>query len=236
MNTKIKKVIALVLFSAASITLLLALPHPRHPSRTPKRPSGSSILLDNTFNAPFFAVQFPPSRGVLLPDGKYVLFANINTAADHATGPIIRYNADGSFDTSFSFNRDYAGVFAVAPTSDGKLIVTASKAIYGVGDPFQHQINDVLRLNDDGSIDTSFGPAQATDGGEIRVLKVNDDGSIFVAGLFTKFNNNPRQGIVRLLANGTVDPNFAPVTMTCPSIHLSQAAAVWRRAGCGCGW
>jgi len=226
MNMKVKNVLALILFFAASVTLLFALPQPRHPSRTAKRPAGSSILLDNTFNAPFFATQVPPGRGVLLPDGKYVLFANIDTAADHATGPIIRYNADGSFDTSFSFSRDYAGVFAVAPTPDGKLIVTASKVIYGVGDPFQHQINDVLRLNGDGSIDSTFGPAQTTDGGEIRVLKVNDDGSIFVGGLFTEFNNTPRQGIVRLLADGTVDPNFAPVTMTCPQFPFFSS-------GCG---
>jgi hypothetical protein len=116
MSTRIKKLAVLVLFSAASVTILLALPHSRHVGRTPRAKSSSSILLDNTFNAPFFATQVPPARGVLLPDGKYVLFANIDTAADHATGPIIRYNADGSFDASFSFSRVYAGVFAVAPT------------------------------------------------------------------------------------------------------------------------
>ena len=211
MNTKIKKVIALVLFSAASITLLLALPHPRHLSRTPKRPSGSSILLDTDFNAPFFATQTPSNRAVLLPDGKYVVFFNIDTAADHATGPLIRYNADGSYDNTFAFSRDYAGVSAVAPTSDGKLIVATGKIIYGVGEPFQHQINDILRLNADGSIDPSFGPAQTTDGGEVRVLKVNDDGTIFVGGLFTAFNNPPnnlRHGIVRLLSDGSVDPDL----------------------------
>ena len=123
MNPKIKNLFAIVLFFAASVTLLFALPHPRHASRIPKPPSGSSILLDTNFNAPFFATQVPPARGVLLPDGKYVLFFNIDTAADHATGPLIRYNADGSYDNSFSFSRDYAGVGAVAPTADGKLIV-----------------------------------------------------------------------------------------------------------------
>ena len=117
-------------------------------------------------------------------------------------------------------------MFAVAPTSGGKLIVTAGKVTYGVGDPFQHQINDVLRLNGDGSIDPTFGPAQATDGGEIRVLTVNDDGSILVGGLFTAFNNSPRQGIIRLLADGTVDPNFAAVTMTCPQFPFFSS-------GCG---
>jgi uncharacterized delta-60 repeat protein len=215
-NTRVRKVAALVLFSAASITMLLALPHARQVRPMPRAKTGSSILLDTDFNAPFFATQFPPARGVLLPDGKYVLFFNIDTAADHVTGPIIRYNVDGSFDTSFSFSRDYAGVNAVAPTSDGKLIVAAYKGTYGVFEPFQHAIIDVLRLNGDGSIDPTFGPAQSTDGGEVRALTVNDDGTIFVGGLFTAFNNTPRHGIVRLRADGTVDPTFAAITMTCP--------------------
>ena len=227
MNPKIKNLFAMVLTSAASVTLLFALPHPHHPSRSPKRPSGSSILLDTTFNAPFFATQVPPSRGVLLPDGKYVHFFNIDTSADHATGPIVRYNADGSFDNSFSFSRDYSSASGgVAPTADGKLIVGAGKTIYGVPDPFQHQMADILRLNGDGSIDPTFGPAQVTDGGEIRVITVNNDGSIFVAGLFTEFNNTPAHGIVRLLADGTVDPAFAAVSMTC-------AAFPFFSSGCG---
>ena len=165
MNTKIKQTIALALFSAASVTMLLALPQPKHLYRMPRAKTGSSILLDTSFNAPFFATQIPPARGVLLPDGKYVLFFNVDTAADRGTGPMIRYNADGSFDTSFSFSRDYAGVNDVAPTSDGKLIVAASKIVYGVSEPRQHEIIDVLRLNSDGSIDPTFGPAQTTDGG-----------------------------------------------------------------------
>src|SRR5215468_2923770 len=167
MNLKIKTVLALLLFSLASGTLLFALPYRHHPTRIPQRPSGGSILLDTTFNAPFFATQVPPSRGVLLPDGKYVLFFNMDTAADHATGPLVRYNADGSYDNTFSFSRDYVGVTAVARTADGKLIVAAGKDIYGIPYPVQRQINDILRLNGDGSIDPTFGPAQTTDGGEV---------------------------------------------------------------------
>src|ERR1051325_6970129 len=136
MNPKIKNLFAIVLISAASITLLFALPHSRHVKRTPKRPAGSSILLDTTFNAPFFATQAPPSRGVLLPDGKYVLFFNIDTSADQNTGPLIRFNADGSYDNTFFFSRDYAGVGAVVANADGKLIIGgAGNVIYGVSDP-----------------------------------------------------------------------------------------------------
>ena len=231
MNPKIKNLFAIVLFFAASVTMLFALPHPRHAMRSPKRPAGSSILLDTSFNTPFFATQVPPGRGVLLPDGKYVLFWNIDTAADHATGPLIRYNADGSFDNTFSFSRDYAGAGPVGATAGGKLIVGAGKIIYGVPNPFQHQISDILRLNGNGLIDPTFGPAQTTDGGEIRVLTINNDGTILIGGLFTEVNHeqiNPRQGIVRLLADGTVDPTFAAVTMTCPQFPFgSSGCGVW---------
>ena len=147
MNTKIKKVMRRFCSPPHRSRCYLRFRIRAIVKRTPKRPSGSSILLDNTFNAPFFATQTPSNRAVLLPDGKYVVFFNIDTAADHATGPLIRYNADGSYDNTFAFSRDYAGVSAVAPTSDGKLIVAAGKIIYGVGEPFQHQINDILRLN-----------------------------------------------------------------------------------------
>ena len=218
MNSKIKNLFAIVLFSAASVTLLFALPHSRHARRTLKRPSGSSILLDTTFNAPFFATQVPPGRGVLLPDGKYVLFFNIDTAADQNTGPLIRFNADGSYDTSFSFSRDYGGVGAVAANPDGKLIVGgAGKVIYGVSDPPAHSTSDILRLNADGSIDSTFGPTQTTDGAEVRGLSLDPDGNILVAGLFTAVNQIPAHGIIRLLSNGTIDPAFNPVTMTCSS-------------------
>ena len=228
MNPKIKNLFAIVLFFAASVTLLFALPHPRHAMRSPKRPAGSSILLDTNFNAPFFATQIPPGRGVLLHDGKYVLFWNIDTAADRATGPLIRYNADGSFDNTFSFSRDYAGAGPVGTTADGKLIVGAGKIIYGVPNPFQHQISDILRLNGNGSIDPTFGPAQTTDGGEVRVLTINNDGTILIGGLFTEFNHAPRHGIVRLLADGTVDPTFAAVTMTCPQFPFgSSGCGLW---------
>src|SRR5215510_1020466 len=218
MNPKIKNLFAIVLTSAASVTLLFALPHLRHPSRTPKRPSGNSILLDTTFNAPFFATQAPPSRGFLLPDGKYFHFFNIDTAADQNTGPLIRFNADGSYDTSFSFSRDYAGVGAVVANADGKLIVGgAGRVIYGVSDPPAQSTSDILRLNPDGSIDSTFGPTQTTDGAEVRGISLDPNGNILIAGLFTAVNQIPTHGIMRLLPNGAVDPTFNPVTMDCPS-------------------
>jgi uncharacterized delta-60 repeat protein len=186
----------------------------------------SSLSLDQNFNTPFFATQVLPPRAVLLPDGKYVMFFNVDTLYDQSTGAIIRFNVDGSLDTTFSFSHDYASVGAVAPAANGKLIVAANKTVYGVPDSFQHLTTEILRLNSDGSIDSSFGPAKATDGSEVRVITVNTDGTILVGGRFTAFNGQPNYGIVRLLSNGALDPAFTPVTMGCSSNPIGTT-------GCG---
>jgi uncharacterized delta-60 repeat protein len=192
----------------------------------------SSISLDQNFNTPFFALPVLPGRAVLLPDGsgRYVMFFNLDTLADQSTGPLMRFYSDGTLDTTFSFSHDYSGVTAVALTADGKLIVAASKTVYGVADSAQHQKTDILRLCADGSIDPSFGPAQATDGAEVRIITVNADGTIFVGGKFTAFNGQPNYGVVRLLPKyGTVDPAFAPVTMTCSANPFSGSrnCGIW---------
>jgi uncharacterized delta-60 repeat protein len=187
---------------------------------------GQSIHLDQNFNAPFFATPAVTGRAVQLPDGKFVEFFNTDTNAAENTSGLVRFNADGTPDATFRFKSDYGFVNAVAGTAGGKLIIAASKTVYAIAEPFQHQKLDILRLNADGSIDSTFGPAQTTDGGEVRVISIDPQGNILVGGLFTQFNGNPAHGIVRLLPNGTVDPNFATVSMTCPQFPFLQS-------GCG---
>jgi uncharacterized delta-60 repeat protein len=189
----------------------------------------SSLDLDQNFNAPFFATpDFP--KAVPLPDGKYMAFFNIDTVEDQSTGPLVRFNADGSLDPTFSFPNNY-GVTAVASIPGGKLIVAASKTIYGVTSS-AHQTYDILRVNSDGSIDNMFGPAQTTDGAEPRVISINPDGTIFVCGKFSAFNGQPNFGIVRLLANGTLDSTFGPITMTCAAKNFDGdgTCGIWQAA------
>ena len=75
--------------------------------------------LDPTFHPPFFAVPSANSRAQLLPDGRYLLFFNIDTLTDQPTGPLIRFLPDGTLDTSFNFTRDYSFAGPPAPTSGG---------------------------------------------------------------------------------------------------------------------
>jgi hypothetical protein len=91
------------------------------------------------------------------------------------------------------------------PTSGGKLITSAGQTVYGFSDGTER----ILRLNADGSIDSSFNPA-AKAPGNVRAIGFQPDGKILVVGFFTRFAGQSRPGIVRLLANGALDSAFCP--------------------------
>lgn len=179
----------------------------------------AQTALDQNFRPPFFGTANYPVRVLLLPDGKYVSYFNVSSLAGRRTGAITRYFSNGALDTSFNFTTEYSFVAAATPGPAGTLLVAASKTVYGLpesgsADPKQ-SIYHILRLNTDGSIDTTFSAtARTTAGGDVRALATQADGKILVCGLFTQFAGQARQGIARLLADGTVDTAFAPVAMT----------------------
>jgi uncharacterized delta-60 repeat protein len=177
----------------------------------------AETTLDTSFRPPGFAYPDLSSRVLLLPNGKYVTYFNVETLVDQTTGAITQYLADGTLDTSFNFSPDYGSVTAVAALPDSTLVVAAQRFPYGAG--FNDHLNQsqrILHLNSDGSIDPGFdtnGQAQ-TSGGEVRAIITQPDNKILVAGRFTSCNGQPRQGIVRLNANGSLDNGFATITLT----------------------
>jgi uncharacterized delta-60 repeat protein len=67
-----------------------------------------------------------------------------------------------------------------------------------------------VRLNADGSVDASFDPGSGANN-SVRSFAVQPDGKILVGGLFTEFNGAPRESIVRLNQDGSLDASFAGV-------------------------
>ena len=180
--------------------------------------TGASISLDSSFNPPSFTAPDYASQVVLMPDGKYVAFRFPNTLTDQPTGAITRYLSDGTLDNTFNFSRDYDSVFAVAALQNGQLIVTAQQNVYGSYEYSDH----ILRLNTDGSIDPTFNTSGATislaanpttSNGGVRAIVIQADGKILLAGFFGDFGGAGHPGIVRLLADGTLDPGFAAITL-----------------------
>ncbi|MFC0710049.1 M10 family metallopeptidase C-terminal domain-containing protein [Azorhizophilus paspali] len=149
----------------------------------------------------------------VLPDGKFLLSGSSN--GDFG---VIRLNTDGSLDTSFGSDGkatfdlgrgDY--VYSMAMQPDGKILVTG-RSDNGSDDNF-----GVIRLNADGTLDTTFG----SDGKAIFELGYSDDqghsvtvlpdGKILMAGFSYDYSENSTYfdfSVIRLNADGTLDTSF----------------------------
>ncbi len=150
----------------------------------------------------------------LQPDGKIVV-ATFFDAAD-ANFCVLRFNSDGSLDNSFSGDGiviiplepgsyDYSNSLAIQP--DGKIVVA------GIISYLSTKKVAIVRLNSDGTLDTSFDGdgkiyIQAGDSNdESRDVLVDINGKIVVAGT-TMSGGFFRMFCLRLNNNGTLDTGF----------------------------
>jgi len=137
-------------------------------------------------------------------------FANVDGIISHR---IARLMTDGSLDTSFNTGSGADNtVFSLAETFTNGLreiyVGGAFSGINGVSSP------GVARLNNDGSLDTSFATGLGANGTVYAVAayptnSISNAGKVLVGGAFTNFNNVVVGNIVRLNSDGSVDTNFS---------------------------
>lgn len=128
-----------------------------------------------------------------------------------------RLNPDLSLDSSF-----YNAGSGVTPTvifadSFGRIYVGGTFPLFTHSTDYRN----LVRLNSDGSLDLSFKPL--LNGGVTSVV-LQKDGKFIVAGAFTSLGNAPSTsvpGLVRFLADGTVDTSFVP---TFPEGYATQTS------------
>lgn len=119
-------------------------------------------------------------------------------------GALTRIFADGQIDTTFLVKVSGGDITDFYPLPDGKVVI---------GGTFTQcssvPRNRIARVLPDGSIDLTFNPGT---GANLEVLQVAamSDGRIVVAGLFETFNGQALPYVVRLMADGSVDPSFTP--------------------------
>jgi uncharacterized delta-60 repeat protein len=149
-------------------------------------------------------------------DGKILVGGDFNEYLGESTNGIVRLNSDGSRDTSFNIGTGFRGsldgttagddsVNTLAIQEDGKIIVGGNFTSYnGVG------ANRIIRLNSDGSRDTSFNIGTGFSGIDRSVYKlvVQSDGKILIGGNFTSYNGLGANKIIRLNSDGSRDSSF----------------------------
>lgn len=124
---------------------------------------------------------------------------------------IIRYNSDGSLDTSFDLDgkvtTDFGTTQDIANSikiqNDGKVVVAGASS-NGINSVFA-----IARYNSNGMLDTSFDSdgkvttAFGTDNTSGNSVHIQDDGKIIVAG-----SSNSNFALARYAINGTLDASF----------------------------
>jgi uncharacterized delta-60 repeat protein len=130
---------------------------------------------------------------------------------------LVRYNADGTLDTSFGgdgkvttdFTRREDAAYGVAIQADGKIVAAGDAGLRTGNSHFA-----LARYSSDGTLDTSFGgdgkvTTQFTRKDDpVSSLVIQSDGKIVVAGAAAWNGTNGNFALARYNADGTLDTGF----------------------------
>lgn len=148
-------------------------------------------------------------------DGKIICGGGFTSINNVSRQGICRLNTNGSLDTSFGGLSGFtnAGVgpaelYDMDIQSDGKILCIGDFKNYS-GTP----INNVCRLNTDGTLDNTFtSPIVNYNVFSNLVIEQLSDGKILIGGTFQLVSGGTQYNILKLNTNGTVDNTFTPTT------------------------
>lgn len=152
---------------------------------------------------------------LIQPDGKIVVVGYSYAAPGVKGFTLIRYNSDGSLDSSFDgdgkvitlFDVNNAEAYSAALQPNGKIVVTGYSTLLS-----GYNITSA-RYNTDGSLDTSFGSngIVITPVGERSIgdaIAIQPDGKIVVAGYAYSTSIDSNLLLIRYNSDGTLDRLF----------------------------
>ena len=172
--------------------------------------------LDNAFNpnavAAVTALAVQPN-GQIVIGGAFTTLQPNGAANPTTRNHLARLNSDGSLDGTFDPSPN-GSVAAIVVQEDNKVVfggsftvVTPNGAATGTA------LNNLARVNPDGTLDTSFNPSPSA---AIAAIVLQPDGKIVIGGSFIQLlplgatAGQTSQHIARLNADGTVDNAFQP--------------------------
>lgn len=152
------------------------------------------------------------SDGKVIAGGLFSFFRNGDVLTNNVDiNRIARLNTDGSVDRTFDPNAGgQVNTVTVLPT--GKIIVSGGfNSLSPAGQGLVLAPNRIVRLNANGTVDSSFDAAlTAANGGVVATLAVQPDTKLLVAGTFANFAGATSRNLARFTAAGAADTTFAP--------------------------
>lgn len=140
---------------------------------------------------------------VVQPDQKLLIGGDFGYYNWNWANGIARILPNGDIDPGFNIGTGFNGVVRIiALQNDGKILVGGHfNAYQGISR------NGIVRLLPGGAIDPTFDPGLGTND-TVFSLAFHESGKILLGGSFTSFNGQQAGRIIRLLANGQIDPSF----------------------------
>jgi uncharacterized delta-60 repeat protein len=190
----------------------------------PTKGFAQNLTLDSSFNASVTDAAANNYVSAVQPDGKILVGGEFRFVNGVQRNFLARLNADGTLDTNFNVGGSGPAnsVLDIVVLGDGKILIAGSFASYNGA-----VINKIVRLNSNGTLDTTFnsGGAGATGTGRITSIVVQTDGKIVAAGeSITGYNGIISNGIFRMNADGTFDSSFVSGFATSP-FNIQQIAS-----------
>jgi uncharacterized delta-60 repeat protein len=140
---------------------------------------------------------------------------------------IVRLNSNGTVDTSFNLGTgvisNYTSISEIIVQPDGKILLAGRFIYQGYG----LSISGIVRLNSNGTADTSFSPPN--DGffgggsgpslGTVSSIKLQSTGKILVGGVFSLYGTTPIENFIRLNTDASIDNTFYYVNGCTDEVH-----------------
>lgn len=127
----------------------------------------------------------------------------------------------GALSTSFTPSLN-GSVLAIVVQADGKFLVGGGFTL--INGTTRRRI---ARFNADGTLDTSFVPANIPDG-LVHAIEVDPLGRVYVGGSFQSVGAESRRFIVRLTATGAIDAEFEDPELNNEVLAIAMAADHYR--------
>lgn len=175
----------------------------------------TSFRLTNSLNTGY--ISGGVSNFYRFPDGKLLVvgsvFANAYPSLSYAN--IIRFNSDGTIDTSFTGGQYVDGSTSAYDQSIHCAATATDGSVY-IGGRFNtvrgNAQKGFAKLSSAGAFESGFRPVIANTNGivDINSILIQDNGKILIGGTFTNIGGTAITNLARLNDTGTLDTSFTP--------------------------
>jgi uncharacterized delta-60 repeat protein len=155
-------------------------------------------------------------------NGKIVVFGVFSTYRGVTVPKVARLNPDGSLDSSFTNSQTGTiSIESIAIQPDNKVLAVGNFTTFaGI------TANRIVRLNTDGSVDSSFITGDGFNS-SVNGVAVKSDGTIYVVGSFVNYNGNNCGGYCVLGQNGSFIPSKLNITSTDSATSVTSIDSIF---------